>query len=257
MRLEAENLTFSYGKRKVLDGISLTLGEGTLMSLLGRNGSGKTTLMRIILGFLHPDSGRIMIDGMETRAMTEREKASRIAYIPQSSSMVYSYTVMDSVLMGRAPALSIFSRPGKADREKAEEALNMLGIYKLKDRSANAISGGERQLMMIARALTQDAGILLLDEPTASLDYSNQLLVMETLGKLRKRGYAILFSTHSPEQALMNSSEVMVLAGSRTVFSGVPENLMDGKVLEELYSRKLFIGSIDTGENRRIVCIPR
>lgn len=257
MKLEAKNLSFSYGKRKVLSDVSFQLDETMMLSLLGRNGSGKTTLLRLLLGFLTPDAGVITIDGKDIREMKERERASLIAYIPQSVNMVYSYTVMNTVLMGRAPALSIFERPGNKDNERAEKALRMLGIWELRDRSINAISGGERQLVLIARALTQDARILLLDEPTASLDYSNQLLVLETAERLRKEGYAILFSTHNPEQALMNATNVMILSSSTVSFYGKPDELLDGKVLEELYSRKLYIDRIDTGENRRIVCIPR
>ena len=257
MRLEARNISFSYGKRRVLEDVSISIEGGRITALLGRNGSGKTTLLRLMLGFLRPDSGSIEIDGENAAEMTDRERAMAIAYIPQSTSMVYSYSVMDTVLMGRAPALSLFGRPGKYDIEKASAALSTLGISHLKERPINAISGGERQLVMIARALTQDAGILLLDEPTASLDYSNQLLVMETAQKLKEKGYALLFSTHNPEQALMNATDVIVLSDKKVSFRGTPDGLLDGKVLEELYSRKLCIRYVDTGDNRRIICIPR
>ncbi len=257
MKLKADSISFSYGKRKVLSNVSFELEESTTLSLLGRNGSGKTTLLRLLLGFLTPEEGVITIDGKDIRTMSDRERASHIAYIPQSSSMVYPYSVLNTVLMGRAPLLSIFEHPGQEDKERAEESLRMLGIWNLKDRSINAISGGERQLALIARALTQDARILLLDEPTSSLDYSNQLLVLETAEKLREKGYSIIFSTHNPEQAMMNATDVMILSSSTVTFNGKPEELLDGKLLEELYSRKLFIDRIDTGENMRIVCIPR
>ncbi|MBO8437231.1 MAG: ABC transporter ATP-binding protein [Spirochaetes bacterium] len=256
MLLEASGLSFSYGKRKVLEHISFNLAAGTSTALLGRNGSGKTTLMRILLGFIRQDSGKIMIDSRDACDMSSKERASAIAYIPQSTSTVYSYSVLDAVMMGRAPSLTIFQRPGKKDEEKAEEVLEMLGIAQLKKRSINALSGGERQLVLIARALTQDAKILLLDEPTASLDYSNQLLVMETAEHLREKGYALLFSTHSPEQALMNATGIMILKDSELVFNGKPDALLDGNILQELYDRKLCIRKIDTGHAERIVCIP-
>ena len=256
MLLEASSLSFSYGRRKVLEDISFTLSEGTSTAILGRNGSGKTTLMRLLLGFLKAESGTIRIDGKDTSLMTNRERASAIAYIPQTTSNVYSYSVLDTVMMGRAPSLTVFQHPGKKDEEKAEEALEMLGIEKLRARSVNAISGGERQLVLIARALTQDAKILLLDEPTASLDYSNQLLVMETAEKLREKGYALLVSTHRPEQALMNATNILILKETELIFNGNPENLLSGEILEDLYSRKLCIRKIDTGATERIVCIP-
>ena len=156
MLLESRSVSFSYGRRKVLDGVSFAIEGGDMMAILGRNGSGKTTLMRLLLGFLHPDDGEILIDGRSERGMSEREKAKAIAYIPQSTEMVYPYPVIDTVLMGRAPSLSIFERPGKGDEEKAENALSMLGIEHLRNRSVNELSGGERQLVMIARAMAQE-----------------------------------------------------------------------------------------------------
>ena len=257
MRLEARSLSFSYGKRKVLEDISFSVSSGEALAILGRNGSGKTTLLRLILGFLRPEKGSLLIDGEDAALMKKKERAMQIAYIPQSSEIVYSYSVMDTVLMGRAPLLPLFGKPGKKDREKAEEILETLGIVDLSMRAVNAISGGERQLVLIARALIQDARILLLDEPTSALDYSNQLLVMETAAKLKEKGYTIIFSTHNPEQALMNATDVMVLSENHISFHGKPEELLDGKVLEELYSRKLCIREIETGENRRIICVPR
>ena len=257
MKLEAKNLSFSYGKRKVLSDVSFQLDETMMLSLLGRNGSGKTTLLRLLLGFLTPDAGVITIDGKDIREMKERERASLIAYIPQSVNMVYSYTVMNTVLMGRAPALSIFERPGNKDNERAEKALRMLGIWELRDRSINAISGGERQLVLIARALTQDARILLLDEPTASLDYSNQLLVMERAGMLSKDGYTLILSTHDPAQALTYATSVLALSDGGILYSGGPDGLLDGKVLSALYGRELVVREIESEGGRRIVCIPR
>ena len=257
MKLEACRISFSYGKRQVLDDISFSVESGDMLALLGRNGSGKTTLLRLLLGFLCPEDGMITIDGRNTDEMSGKERAAAVAYIPQSTTMAYSYSVLDTVMMGRAPALPLFERPGKKDREKAVEMLSMLGIESLMNRSINAVSGGERQLVLIARALTQDARILLLDEPTSSLDYSNQLMVMETAETLCSKGYAILFSTHNPEQALMNASRVMILSSGHLSFLGQPEELLDGKALEELYSKKLCIKKIDTGESERIICIPR
>ena len=257
MNLEVKDISFCYGERKILEDISFSASSGNMLAILGRNGSGKTTLLRLLLGFLKPNKGQILIDSRNIDEMTNRERASGIAYIPQSSQLVYSHSVLDTVLMGRAPALSLFDKPGKKDIEKAREALRTLGISHLETRSVNAISGGERQLVLIARALSQEARILLLDEPTSSLDYSNQLLVMETAEELRRKGYTIIFSTHSPEQALMNATDVVVLSSHKLAFSGKPEELLDGKVLENLYSTQLHIEKIDTGLNHRIVCVPR
>ena len=256
MKLEAESISFSYGRHEVLNGVSLSAGSGTLTALLGRNGSGKTTLMRILLGFLTPSSGSVMIDGKEIGSMSARERARHIAYIPQQTEAVYSYTVLDSVMMGLSPLMTVFQRPGKKEREKALSALGMLGIEHLSGRYINRISGGEKQLVMIARAIVQDAGILLLDEPTSALDYSNQMLVLETIDRLRDEGYAIVLSTHNPEHALMHATAITALSGSSIAYSGPPEGLLDGTVLSTLYGRKLMIKEIGEGERRRFVCIP-
>ena len=231
MNLEVKDISFCYGERKILEDISFSASSGNMLAILGRNGSGKTTLLRLLLGFLKPDKGHILIDSRNIDEMTNRERASVIAYIPQSSQLVYSHSVLDTVLMGRAPALSLFDKPGKKDIEKAREALRTLGISHLETRSVNAISGGERQLVLIARALSQEARILLLD--------------------------TIIFSTHSPEQALMNATDVMIISSHHISFLGKPIELIDGRILESLYQRKLCIREIDTGENQRIICVPK
>ena len=256
MKLDVDNLSFGYGKRMILSGISFSLESGCITSLIGRNGAGKTTLIKLIMGFLQPGEGKILIDGKDSYGMKPDERARAIAYIPQYSSMVYRYSVMDSVLMGRAPHIMLFGHPKDSDREKALNALRMLGIEHLSARPCDELSGGERQLMMIARALAQDAEILILDEPTASLDYTNQLLVMETVSSLKTEGYSILFSTHSPEQALMVSDRIMLLGMDGRVTERAPDELLDGKELSELYGRKLCISEIDTGRGRRLACVP-
>ena len=256
MRLEAKDVTFSYGRRKVLSSLSFSVSGGETMALLGRNGSGKTTLMRILLGFLSPESGTVTINGRNIMEMTGRERAAAVAYIPQQTDAVYPYTVLESVVMGTAPALSLFQRPGRKEEERARSALEMLGIDHLEHRPVSQISGGERQLTMIARSLVQDAEILLLDEPTASLDYSNQILVMENAERLRRKGYAVIFSTHDPSQALNAATSVLALSCSSVLYSGAPEGLKDGSVLTALYGRPIRVEEIESGNGRQSVCIP-
>ena len=257
MRLEAAGVSFSYGNRRILSGISLQADDGDIIALLGRNGSGKTTLMRMLLGFLRPDEGTIAIDGHDILTMDSRTRARAIAYIPQQTETVYPYTVLDAVVMGAAPSLSIFSRPGRKEESRAHAVLDILGIDDLSKRYINQISGGERQLVMIARAIAQDAKILLLDEPTSSLDYSNQLMVMERAEMLREEGYAIILSTHDPAQALTYSTSIIALSEGSILYSGSPQDLMDGRILSSLYGRSLAIREIDTEGGRRFVCVPR
>ncbi len=255
MQLKAEELAFSYKNHEVLKNISFTMNSGETIAVLGKNGSGKTTLLKILLGFLKPSSGRIMIDGRNLREISCRERAERIAYIPQSSEAVYPFTVLETAVMGRAPAIGLFSKPEDEDYEKAGENLRLLGIYNLRDRSISKLSGGEKQLVLIARALTQNAELLLLDEPTSALDYSNQIMVLEKMEELRRKGYSVLFSTHNPEHAMMISSQLMLMdSGTSSIHTA--SDLKDGRLLSELYGRKLFISEIDTGKNRRISCLP-
>lgn len=256
MKLEIRDISFSYSGKEILSSVSFILNSGDVTALLGRNGSGKTTLMRLILGFIKPDSGAIMLDGRDIREMSSKDRAKVIAYIPQKLSDAYPYSVFDSVMMGRAPSLSVFSSPKEKDREKAEEALALLGISNLKDRNVNTLSGGERQLVLIARAITQEASFMVMDEPTSALDYANALMVMEKTEELRKEGYGILYSTHNPELALQNCSSVILLSETHSEYIENPGMLKDGKKLSALYGRNLSVRSIDTEKGERLVCVP-
>ena len=256
MVIEAKGITFSYGGRKVLKDVSFRLGDASLAALLGRNGAGKTTLLRILMGFLRPSAGSASADGKDISRISPRERARMIAYIPQSSPIIFPHTVRDIVLMGRASSLPVFSRPGKEDERRADEVMESLGILHLSSRPADAVSGGERQLALIARALVQDAKVLLLDEPTSSLDYANQLKVLETMAELRDRGYTVLFTTHSPDQALMDTDSVMLIDDCGHIGITDADTLISSDRLSALYGRKLCIRRIDTGRNERIACVP-
>lgn len=257
MRFDVQDLSFSYKDNEVLKNVSFTMDEGKSISLLGRNGSGKSTLLRLLLGFITPRQGKIEIDGISLDKIPYNERAKKIAYIPQSSEIAFPTTVLDCVVMGRAPSIGIFSKPKEKDYDIARYYINLLGIEHLSRKSISRISGGERQLALIARALTQDARILLLDEPTTALDYSNQLLVLETIEKLSAKGYSILFSTHNPEQALMLNSSVLLLDKGVSEFYENTKPLIDGKRLSMLYGKELYITEVDTGSNRRLVCIQK
>ena len=240
MKLEISSLSFSYGSKEILRNVSFSLESGRSTALLGRNGSGKTTLLRIILGFLKPACGSVSVDGKEVSEMNHRERAKFIAYIPQTLTDIYPYTALETVLMGRASSLSLFQHPGKKDEEKALEALEILGIAHLKNRAVN----------------TLDASFMIMDEPTASLDYSNSLLVMEKIEELRQDGYGILYSTHSPDTALQNGSGILLLSDGVSEYIDNPEELEDGRKLSELYNRQLCIKSIETEKGRKLVCVP-
>lgn len=238
----------------VLNDVSFSISSGEMIAFLGKNGAGKTTLLRIIPSFLTPLGGDVLIDGVPVHSMSLQDKAKAIAYIPQFSQTAFAYTVKESVLMGRSPHISLFSEPSREDERRALEILKELGILALADRPTNKISGGERQLVLIARALMQDAKLLILDEPTSFLDYSNQLLVLEKTYELVKKGYACLYSTHNPDLALAYSTRVLAMDKGKIAFSMKPEELEGSDALSSIYKRPLIVERTQAG---RLICVPQ
>ena len=256
MRLEVKDLSFSYGDNKVLDNVSFFSSGGEAIAVLGPNGVGKSTFFKCILGFLPIRKGKIEIEGKDVSIMKGKELSKYIAYIPQSSSPVFNHTVLDSVAMGMNNQIGLFSTPGEKEREKAAAALDRLGILKLKDRGCLNISGGERQLMLIARAMVQDARIIVMDEPTSSLDYGNSYRVMETIMSLSKDGYTILFSTHDPDAAMRYSDRVIAFYKGEIIRDGKPSTVLNTDVLSTLYSINVAIRNVRVREKEYSVCIP-
>ncbi len=275
MKLEVQNVSYTYEHDRkpmglhnphdfqtriyktdaiVLNDVSFSISSGEMIAFLGKNGAGKTTLLRIIPSFLTPLSGDVLIDGVSVHSMPLQDKAKAIAYIPQFSQTAFAYTVKESVLMGRSPHISLFSKPSKNDERRALEILEELGILALVDRPTNEISGGERQLVLIARALMQDAKLLILDEPTSFLDYSNQLLVLEKTYELVKKGYACLYSTHNPDLALAYSTRVLAMDKGKIAFSMKPEELEGSDALSSIYKRPLIVERTQAG---RLICVPQ
>lgn len=254
MILEIKNLSFSYRENEVLKDLSMTVTDGEMVSLLGRNGAGKTTLMRIIAGFLKAPVQSILIDGKPLLQMSLRERASYMAYIPQITRSVFPYSVRTSILMGCSNRLSLLQNPGKREEQRVEEVIDLLNIRGIADRNMETISGGERQLVLIARALMQDAGLLILDEPTSFLDYGNQLLVLERVEELVRQGYSCIYSTHNPDLALSHSTRSVVMKDGAIVFDDKSSALFGTDVLSRVYERKIDI--IKT-ENGSMVCVPQ
>ncbi len=253
MTLDIRDLEFGYGRHRVLSGLKLSIRDGEMVSLLGRNGAGKTTLLRLIPNFIRPDSGSIEIDGRAVSTMKLHQRAEYMAYIPQITRSAFPYSVRTSILMGCSNKLTMFQTPGPKDEERVEEVIDLLRIRDIADRNMENISGGERQLVLIARALMQDARLLILDEPTSFLDYSNQLLVLEKVEELVARGYSCIYSTHNPDLALTHSSRVVVMAEGRIVYDDVPNGLIGKDVLSSVYGRHITVTRAEGGS---IVCIP-
>ena len=256
MSIEVKNLRFRYGARPVIGDVSFTAEKGELLAVLGPNGVGKSTLFRCLLGSLKPVGGEILVDGKELGAYSRRELAKKIAYIPQSHSPAFDHTVLDSVLMGMTAQLGVFEQPGQAQREKAMQMLRALGMEKLSSRSCMKISGGERQLMLLARALVQDASMLIMDEPTANLDYGNSCRVMERVKRLGQNGYTIIFSTHDPNQAFSYATKVLALKDGGVMAVGAPEAVLTEDVLSRLYGIPVARCEMETVFGRKTICMP-
>lgn len=255
MKLEVKNLCFSYGKETVLEDVSFSLGSGDAAALLGPNGVGKSTLFRCLLGFLHPQSGEILVDGIPVGNYSHRELSRKIAYIPQSYSPAFDHTVLDCVLMGAAGRLGPMESPGRSERQEALEILEDLGIADLAERGCMKISGGERQLVLLARSLFQRAQLFIMDEPTANLDYGNSCLVMQRIEKMVQKGYTVLFSTHDPNQALRYANCVLAMKNGTVLSSGEPESVLTEDTLSALYGVRVALGTIQTGQTTRTVAV--
>lgn len=235
MSIICEDLAFSYGGAPVLSGMSFSVKDGELAAVLGPNGAGKTTLFGCILGLLPKYTGKVLIDSHDAAALSARALASLAAYIPQRREQPFGYTVFETVLMGTAHALSPFSSPGARERLQAEEALATVGIGALADKYYSRISGGEQQLVLIARALAQNAKTLIMDEPTASLDFGNEARVLSAVRGLADSGYTVLMSTHSPQQAVTYADTSVAILNGRTAASGPPEKVLTAELLRSLY----------------------
>lgn len=249
--LAAEDLAIGYGTRVVARGIGLALAGGTVTCLLGPNGVGKTTLFRTLLGLIPPLAGAIRIGDAALAHLSRAAVARRIAYVPQAYQSDFAYTVLDLVVMGRTAYLGAFATPSRADRAIALQALEALGIAGLAMRDANRISGGQRQLALIARALAQRAGIVVMDEPTASLDLGNRVLVLDRIRALAADGLAVLLSTHEPEQAFAIADRVAVLEPEGRFDIGPVAAVLDAERLTRLYGTALMVEETPSG--RRVV----
>ena len=254
MGIVVENLSFSYDTQAVLKNVSFNIDENQLLSVLGPNGVGKSTLFGCILGLLNNYTGTITVDGQDIRSVSIREMARRIAYIPQSHYPSFNYTVMDMVLMGTTHQVSTFSTPGKKQKERAEQALQRMGIEHLYKRGFSMISGGERQLTMIARALAQNAHILIMDEPTANLDFGNQIKVLTQIKSLANEGYTIIQSTHNPDQTFLFSDYVLALKDGEVFAWGKPADVVNKELIQSLYDIDIEMQSLYDDAVR--VCIP-
>ena len=252
--LKIRGLESCYGESCIVSGLTLDVPKGEIVGLIGRNGVGKSTLFRCILGLSPHYSGTILVNGKDLRALSVRERAREISYIPQSHAPVYDYEVVDVVLMATGNDLKMLATPGEAQLQRAHEALARIGIEHLAHRTYTQISGGEQQLVLIARALAQNAQTIIMDEPTSALDYGNTMRVLSCVRQLAREGLSIVQSTHNPDHAFLYSDATMVLSKGRLRAFGNPREVITSELISELYDIEVEVNSL-YGDKVR-VCVP-
>jgi len=252
--LEARDLDFGYGGAPIGRNVNLSLQSGEALCVLGPNGAGKTTLFKTFLGLIAPIAGEIFLLGRGLPSFKRHEIAEALAYVPQAHAVFFPFTVADVVLMGRAARIGLFSTPRAADRAAAFDALAKLRIAHLAEKPYAQISGGERQLVLIARALAQGPLCLVMDEPMANLDLGNQARLIEEIAALRASGLSVLFSSHDPNHALICADRVALMHKGALIRVGAPQDVMTTDELHALYGTMLNVSFSKAAG--RYVCAP-
>ncbi|MEQ8176445.1 MAG: ABC transporter ATP-binding protein [Syntrophomonadaceae bacterium] len=257
MMLEIKEASIGYRQRTILNNISFTVDDGNMLCLLGPNGVGKTTLFKSILGFISLKSGEISLDGKNIKKWSKPCMAKVIGYVPQAHTPPFPYTVLDVVLMGRIAHLGNFSSPSRNDVRIAEESLERLGVSFLKDRTYSEISGGERQMVLIARALTQQPQLLILDEPTSNLDYGNQVRVLLQIKRLSEEdGIGVVMTSHFPDHAFLCASQVALL-NQHGFEIGSADDIITEDNMRETYGINVRITSLADNHGMDVKsCVP-
>jgi iron complex transport system ATP-binding protein len=257
MRLEASHLDFGYRGKRVGSDVSVAVEAGEVLCLLGPNGSGKTTLFKTLLGLLPAQGGQVLLDGAELTGLRRAEAARRVSYVPQAHAAFFPFTVEEVVLMGRTAHLGVFSSPSRRDREVARGTIERMRLAHLADAIYTRISGGERQLTLIARALAQEGRVIVMDEPTANLDFGNQVRVLQHIQSLAQAGIGVLLSTHDPDQAFLCADRVAMLHEGRLARLGTPAQTITPESLKQIYGVEVIVTRVKVGgDMERSVCVP-
>jgi iron complex transport system ATP-binding protein len=256
--ISVHNAAFGYDEIDIFKDLTFDIRKGELLCLMGANGCGKTTLLRCINGILKLKKGSVLLEGKDIITMTATQVARRIGFVFQDNTSPFSYPVIDVVCMGRAPHLGHFSTPSSIDMKIAEEALDMVGMSHIRNRPFMNLSGGQRQLVAIARTMAQQADIILLDEPTSHLDFKNQALVLRTARDLVGRGLSIVMSSHLPDHALLYSDRVALMKDGGFIALGSPDEVVTEENLRATYEIVVkILSAIDPTSGEEVkFCIP-
>ncbi len=255
--LQINKLVCGYYKKEIVHGVSFNMKRGEFTCIIGANGCGKTTLLKTVLGLLPEFSGTVSIDGQLLNKLTDLERARLVAYIPQAHSSTFPFLVSDVVLMGRTPHVGRFSKVSHEDKRAAWDALCAMGIEHLADRTYTRLSGGQQQLVLIARALAQQPKLIVMDEPTASLDFGNQQIVLSRMRELSKQGASVLMVTHDPHHALYCADSVIVMGQGKILKEGTPQETITSSTLETIYETNVDVINVTlTNGSSTRVCVP-
>ena len=250
MKLSVQKGTFYYKKNvPIFENINFEVQEGEILAILGPNGAGKTTMLRCITGMLKWKDGKSILDGEDIAAMAPRKLWSRMAYVPQAKSVSSAYTALEMVLLGRSSHLNVFESPKQADVEKALEVLDFLGIKHLAEKKCSEVSGGELQMILIARALAADPKVLILDEPESNLDFKNQLVVLDAMSNLAARGMTCIFNTHYPAHALQRAQKSLILSKGGAYVFGDTLSVVTEENIRKAFGVDAIIGEVETPGN--------
>lgn len=255
MKFEIKNLCCGYGTRVVIENFNASLQNGEIFCLLGSNGVGKTTIFKTILGFLKPLGGEILADDKSVVALSDNARARLISYVPQAHIPPFAFSVFDVVMMSANARLKMFERPSPKDEENALNALETLKMADFKDKIYTDLSGGERQMVLIARALAQNSTIILLDEPTANLDFGNQIRVLKQVSELANAGYIVVMTSHQPEQVFYTNAKVAMLARDKHYIYGKADEVVTDENLRRIYNADIRVVENEINGKKTRSCV--
>ena len=254
MILKVENLSCGYGKKTILENINFSTKEGELWCILGPNGVGKTTLFKSLLGLIPSKGGKILLNNKEMKTLSQKEISKKISYVPQIHVPPFPFKVIEVILMGRNPHFS--GKISEKDLDVVENAMKLLNIEYLKDMPYTEISGGERQLVLIARAIAQETDILVLDEPTSNLDFGNQIKVIDYLRDLVKIGKTVIMTSHFPDNAFLPETNLIIIGRNGFLKIGKGKDILTEDILEKIYNVNSKIVSLNNDFINTKICVP-